>query len=367
MNLEGSLSAFGLADVVTLLATTGKSGGLRLHQADRDVHGVVWLVDGAVVAASADTARQGLVRRLVGAGLVDDHALRAAVDKAKAGEKGPARALLDNGAVNHETLVSTATDQILDAVVELVRWPDGTFDFLWNEPIPDDVDVRLTVTELLGQVRGRDEAWAAVAATIPSNDAVLTIPVSVAEDPMLTRDEWAVLALVDGRRTLGDVVELTGAGQFAAASTLSELVRRGLVQVRETNSSDHVGEVQRMLELLAPLESRPTVAAPNPASASANRHDYGRLGSDTRISGNEERPDRELVGAGAPSARYGGGRPMSSYAGAVPVNGSAAPALATDPLSENGTHDGSLAKLIERDPSIDRSMLLRLIAGVRGL
>ena len=56
MALQGSLDTFALPDVLRLLATTAKTGRLRI-EGDRG-NGSVWLRDGTVMAASADRATE---------------------------------------------------------------------------------------------------------------------------------------------------------------------------------------------------------------------------------------------------------------------------------------------------------------------
>ena len=86
-------------------------------------------------------------------------------------------------------------------------------------------------------------------------EVVLTMPVVVAEPPAVGRDEWALLALVDGRRTVGELVDVSGAGQFAVVSTLATLVQRGMLVLEDEDSPDHVTRVRRRQQLLAPLET----------------------------------------------------------------------------------------------------------------
>src|SRR5690606_15628123 len=118
VNLEGTLDAFGLPDVVSLLAGTGKTGGLQLRREDGTGHvqGVVWFREGRISGASSDRSRASLVRRVVGSGAVDDTGLRHAVQRAAGGGIGVARALLDSGAVDPELLRQAASEQVVDAV-----------------------------------------------------------------------------------------------------------------------------------------------------------------------------------------------------------------------------------------------------------
>ncbi len=278
MKLEGSLDAFSLPDVFQLLSFTKKSGGLHLAQDGSD--GVVFLAGGQVTGASADSSRQPLARRLVGSGTVSDEALAAAVETATSGEGvGVVRALLEQGVMDADLLRRAATDQAVDAVFDLLRWHTGDFAFVMDEANPDEVGVALTVEEVLADAEARRVAWESVSEVVPSPRAVLSMPVVLPADPQVSREEWALLALVDGRRTVTELVDLTGSGQYAVVSTLAALVQRGLLEVRPDTGEgeDHVTVVVRRQRLLAPLEGEPFV----PVQEVAGRADAGRRGDDS--------------------------------------------------------------------------------------
>ncbi len=424
MNLEGSLDAFGLPDVFALLASTGKSGALALRRAQPSggpIEGVVWFRGGLLSAASSDRARASLVRRIVGSGAVDDTALRQAVARA-AGGVGLARALLEAGAVEPELLRQAATDQVVDAVFDLLRWPDGEFGFDQTAVDPDDVGIALDHGKVLAEATARAESWEQLAALVPGQDSVLAVPVVLHHEPEVTRDEWALLALVDGRRRVRDLVELTGCGQFAVTTTLAHLVQRGLLHVKDAAAPDHVAVVERRFALLSGVESSAVVApVPQPehhrepelehvmttrttagpgsqgmsaaaalVAARAAQHLDSRpaarrevvpprpepflpgrrpehpepveaapvAGSGSRFTGRTATPVPASYPAPAPPAFSGS---LSGAHGAV--EGATARALSDPSAQREPVADG----VIERDPGINRSLLLRLIAGVRGL
>ena len=82
------------------------------------------------------------------------------------------------------------------------------------------------------------------------------MPVVLPDDPDVSRDEWALLALIDGRRSVNDLVDLTGCGRYAVVSTLAGLVSRSLLEVRE-DGDDHVSVVVRRHQLLEPGRGLP--------------------------------------------------------------------------------------------------------------
>lgn len=416
MNLEGTLDAFGLPDVVALLAGTGKTGGLQLRREDGAGHvlGVVWFRDGRISGASSDRSRASLVRRVVGSGAVDDAALRHAVQRATGGGIGVARALLDSGAVDPDLLRQAASEQAVDAVFDLLRWSRGDFGFDGAAADPDDLGISLDPADVLAEARARAEAWSRLETLVPSQDSVLSLPVVLESDPQVTRDEWALLALVDGRRRVRDLVELTGCGQFAVTTTLAQLVSRGLVHVSADGAvQDHVTVVERRLALLSAVEEVPETAQAEDAAVPEMPTGPGAHGMSAAEALAAARRAQGLGAAAGPGVPLAGrarqevvpprpepflpGRrpehPEPAYAESLPATPApsrtapAAPsaAAASAPSAPAGVAgrgtaavvEGATARAlaehvdaegaIERDPHVNRSLLLRLIAGVRGL
>ena len=450
MKLEGSLDAFGLPDIFQLLSFTKKTGGLRLRQAD--VAGVVYFNSGQVTGATADITRQSLARRLIGSGVVSDADLEAALRRSAAEGTGVTKALVGSGSIDAEVVSNAALEQTFDAVFDLLRWPEGDFAFAVDDVNPDDVGVVIPAERLVAEAGQRREAFDAASAVIPSPESLLAMPVTVPDQLQLTRDDWALLALVDGRRRAHELIELTGRGSVAVLSALADLVQRGLLEVI-TEGSDLAATMRRRLDLLAPLEvstpvqtapasvpAAPTsppsptkpAAVPDPIRAVADlveepepevpakaepapivakepavetlemveavdepKSEAGPESPRLTTIGGPHVPQNvvptrpepflpprqpehvdEPVGAGAmASASPPAGGGFGSSAPAAPSSPSPGDRPATMTNGSFGGVNGSVAMaarpeesaLIERDPTVSRSLLLRLIAGVRGL
>lgn len=316
MSLEGTLDAFGLADVFQLLSATRKTGTLHLRA--QGAHGAVHLRDGQVTGARADVQRQALVRRLVGAGLVDDRTFAEQV--AGHPPAGLARVLAERAGLEPRAARELAAEQATDAVFDLLRWPDGVFTFVADEADPDDLGAALPVDEVVAEGRRRLAEWERCIAAVPTPDAVVQFAAAPTEPPLLSPQEWQLLALVDGRRAVAELVELSGRGDFAVVSALAGLVERGLLEI---GSPDAGVALLRRQELLDGLEG---TAHPAPTALA----------------------DRRTGPAPAPDLTPGG------------VHGSSA--LAVDPRPQPAP-----VGLVQPDPGIDKTLLLRLIAGVKGL
>jgi hypothetical protein len=416
MKLEGSLDAFSLPDIFQLLSFTKKSGGL--HLASDGCDGVVFFAGGEVTGASADGSRQPLARRLIGAGAVDDDALAAAVQAATGGESvGVVKALLEQGTIDGGLLRQTVTDQSVDAVFDLLRWQEGDFAFVVGEDNPDDVGVALTIETILADADSRSSNWESVSAIVPSASALLSMPVVPPDDPQISREEWSLLALVDGQRSVTELVDLTGSGHYAVVSTLAGMITRGLLEVRDATDEDHVGVVIRRQGLLAALEGSPfqpvRTSAPVPSAKvevaevtdPAKAPDVGSADGSGPAQ-HVDAPTPEVAGDDVPTPDVDPGL-VTAAAGAGPMAlvGTHVPGDVVPPRSEpflpkrqaefddsspspetrpmqvrssgpgNGGVIGANAvaldpeavAMIERDPNVNRSLMLRLIAGVRGL
>ncbi|MEP7055579.1 MAG: DUF4388 domain-containing protein [Actinomycetota bacterium] len=404
MTLEGSLDAFSLPDIFQLLSFTKKTGALRIQSSSAT--GLVFFATGSITGGTSDTHRQSLGRRVVGKGLVSDEVLKQAVTAVRLDNSaGLARVLRDSGSIDEARLHEIAIEQATDAVFDLLRWGDGDFAFETDESNPDDLGIALSVEDIIAEGRRRLETWETLSRVVPSADVVVSVPLTASSpETILGAEEWTLLALVDGERSVADLVDLTGRGEFAIVSAVVSLVERGLLAVGEASSEDSAGlpALLRRQRMLSDLEGRPEpVGVPDPVVlvADAEQDDdqpSSGHGESTVVRTDKpfQAPHRSTVLTNA--ARAPEPRSAAVAAGSVPqvvptrpdylqnrtpdfpegpiagirqpMSGGTrtigATAVATDPSVSPATNPGAL---IERDPSVNKSLLLRLIAGVRGL
>jgi hypothetical protein len=378
VRLEGSLDAFSLPDIFSLLSMTKKTGGLHLRR--DQAHGVVWFGDGLITGGASDLSRLSLGRRLAGSGQIADNHLSAAVDEVAANsELGIAQALRDSRAIDEGELHTVVCEHVVDTVFDLMRWPEGVFEFVIDEANNDDVGVKREVEEVVTEARRRLDTWAAIDERVADPSTVLSLTLDLVDEPQLARDEWELLALVDGKRTVGDLVDLLGRGQYAVVVALAELVGRGLVRADDSGGVAAMARRQQLIASLesaspaatstaAPAEAEPTVSEPAEDATST---------ADAAVSSAEEADTTtdEAEVAEAPTADVTQlSRPARDLSAVVPQRPE--PFLPSrepdhpEPLAAAMAGGGAVAApaaAIERDPSVNKSLLLRLIAGVRGL
>jgi hypothetical protein len=367
VKLEGTLDAFSLPDIFSLLSMTKKTGGLHLQRSGS--HGAIWFADGMLTGGASDLSRQSLGRRIAGSGRVTDEALTAAVTQVRLDpDAGVASVLRDADAVDEGDLHSLVTEQIMDAVFDLMRWSDGSFAFVVDEPNRDGVGVSCRVEDVVSEARRRQDQWATIDPAIADQDTVLTITCEPPADPQLSADEWSILALVDGQRSIGEIVDVCGRGEYAVVVTLADLASRKLLEPEDGG----VTALTRRQDLFAAIESAPAPAPgavppqpaappPPPAPFPAEPIPSPYIAPAPPQPGYEAPPMQQV----APSAPQ---RPVVPQRDPGPFTTVPQPTQ-SDPFGTSAGVGaaGSAAAIIERDPSVNKSLLLRLIAGVRGL
>jgi hypothetical protein len=268
--LEGRLGDFTLPDILRLLAFTAKSGRLWVEHAG--TRGRIEVLEGRVRDASVDAARLGLARRLLGLDVVEPEAIERAVGDADAlpSDLDLARRLVEAEAVAPEQLADLVREQALDAVFELLRWEDGAFSFEAAAPVtrgPSALDLAVSVDELLDEATRRLEAHAAVRERTGPGTSVVSIrrPGRERAEVALTPEGWTLLALVDGRRSVDDLVALCGQGDYRTRRTLAGLLDEGVITIGDAESAAPGDRLLAASEAVAAIEARLAPVSPAPA------------------------------------------------------------------------------------------------------
>lgn len=249
MALKGTLKDFSLADIFQLIGIQKKTGVLTLKN-DKEVV-TVSFVEGSVV--SADALHRRLEDRLgtvlVKSGRITEAQLQAALKVQKSTLKRMGNILVENKFIDPEGLRDALQIQISQMVYRLFRWRDGEYDFSQEERVEYDreyVSPMSAESILMEGARILDE-WPMIEKGIRSFSAVYgRANVEIAAGPKgaaapATEDEAAravtlsdqeakVYSLVDGRRTVQEIIDRCSLSEFDTCRNLYDLVTRDLLE-----------------------------------------------------------------------------------------------------------------------------------------
>lgn len=230
MALTGSMRDFGLSEILQLIGHQKKSGTLLVQDKNRKVE--ILFDQGGIVSARHEPSedRFDLGAMLTRSGLISRAQLTAARKEERESLKPLEQVLLSSRAVQLEELKETRSLAQLETIYSLFLWKAGDYSF---EPGPVTYPQQYTTPISSEQVlmdgyRLKDE-WPLIEKTIP--DTLSKLSRVEGADKAKRGDQEKILQLIDGERTIEDILFLARAGRFETLKTLRELIEAGLVEI----------------------------------------------------------------------------------------------------------------------------------------
>jgi tetratricopeptide (TPR) repeat protein len=238
MAIKGNLSEVGLPDVLQLLALGRKTGCLSVT--DRANFGRIYFDGGRITYASLVNRPDRLGDLLVKNGLLDEAQLRTAIaDQGDRPEERLGALLLKRGYISREALDRFVAMQIEEAVYLLFTWQEGSFNFEPGQR-PDSIETLVSIhpENLLLEGARRVDEWSLIEEKIPSLDLVFSPDRARlgGEGLDLTNHQRQLLPLLDGVRSVQDLIDESGMVEFDVAKALFGLIQAGLA--RETGRKE---------------------------------------------------------------------------------------------------------------------------------
>jgi hypothetical protein len=282
--LKGTLDDFTLSDIFRLTALAKKTGRLEVER--RTGSGRVYFRDGEVYHAESTKSQELLGSKLVRSGRVTEKQLRNAVIEQEQTGRRVGEILVDQEVVEEEQIEWAVRSQIEDGVFDLLRWDLGAF--VWEPDVETEVEVPLTVSveNLIIEASRRLDEISQIRKKIPSADVVLAMSPKTpdgAHQINITSEEWQVLVLVDGRRTVEDIATSTGAEAYQTTRLLFGLINAGLIEHKQV-----------------PVGITDEPEAYSPRSSREQRRGTGSAGLQSRGAGSAGPQNRRGAGSAEP-------------------------------------------------------------------
>jgi tetratricopeptide (TPR) repeat protein len=232
MAIKGSLTEAALADVIQLLAYSGKSGCLSVTDAQN--FGNIFIKEGKVVYATIINKEQRLGDVLIQKKIIEQSALQQALLRQKSDKKKRiGEILIEMGAIGREILEKELKNQIEQVIFTMLTWESGFFNFEADLlPSKEEYTVRLSAQELLLEGARRIDEWKKIEKKVPPFETILVRKGDIG-DVSLTEEEKKILDLIDGSRTIDDVIKLSEYDFFVTNRAIYGLMSAGLLEKPE--------------------------------------------------------------------------------------------------------------------------------------
>jgi Domain of unknown function (DUF4388) len=235
MALTGTLSDFGIAEILQLIGQQAKSGVLHLAGGDEEIH--ILMADGCIVSAECGGREQKdrLGAMLVRAEAITGFDLERALEAQGRTLRRLGDILVDMRLVSKGELKEFTALQTTETVCRLFTWKKGTYEF---EPGAVEWDpstaTPLRAESVLMEGFRRVDEWPAVRRKISSPAMTFVRPPAPTEagsgEPSLGPNERRVLALAEPGRSVEQITDLSRLGDFETCKALLTLVQHGLLR-----------------------------------------------------------------------------------------------------------------------------------------
>ncbi len=231
MGIQGNLSTMSLPDVLQWVGQGSQSGHLNIVNLDQ--RRTLYLDQGALISATSNDPRHRLPHVLAQRKLITERQqqllriLHEAI-------KDPYEALIrDLNLLTANDLRQIITENMIEMVYELFTWNEGAFVFRKGQgEMPESFADRIELNQLIIEGCRRMDDWERFRTEIESDELVFRRTDSPAKpDDKSLSGICGILELLDGRKSLAEIIDFGAFSAYRVFGALYEAKRRGLVEL----------------------------------------------------------------------------------------------------------------------------------------
>lgn len=236
MGVAGNLKTMLPGDLLQWLSLGQKTGTLIVS--NKAVEKKIFFKNGRVISSASNDPREYLGQFLISHGYMTEPELMKAMQvQAESGILlGKILVMID--VITEEELQRLMRLKAEEAIYDIFLWRDGEFRFIDDElPTMEMIPLQVDVTGIIMEGTRRVDEWQRIRLLIPNETLVpgITKPLDEAamhalhfEDP-----EAMVIAAIDGKRSVADIVLESRSSSFLVSEVLYRLVRQGYATLIE--------------------------------------------------------------------------------------------------------------------------------------
>ncbi len=233
MSLAGNLKTVSFPDILQLLATGKKTGVLELKTSTRQKE--VSFKNGNIIYASSVNASEDLLgNMLLHRGRITKEDLNRAIKLHKQTGRQLGTTLIDMNLFDKTEIAECLRIQIEEIVYNLFSWQDG--DFYFHEgKAPQNAPflIELNTMNVVMEGTRRIDEWLEIQKVLPPDDILLalaTSPKTKNDEVRFSMEEFRVLSLINGERTLTDLLTISPLGEFVTCRSVYKLILNKLIE-----------------------------------------------------------------------------------------------------------------------------------------
>jgi hypothetical protein len=258
MALQGTLKDFSITEIIQLIGQQLKTGILRIRKGKdlAEIH----FVDGMIVHVYSNyRGKKDLIGEiLVKAQFITEEQLERVLKIQKETLKYLGEILVELQLLTKDHVLKVISTQIYETIYDLFWWEDGSFNFdLKLVESYKRIPFALSTEQVLLNILRMVDEWSEIEKKIYSPNLVfqkVLVPKEKSLDlssqgylkEKLTSEQELIYNLVDGQRTVQEIIDRSLLGKFNASDILADLMEIGLIEVARIQAPSLIKKVSSL-------------------------------------------------------------------------------------------------------------------------
>jgi hypothetical protein len=245
MTLQGDFETLFLASILQLLCNEGKTGILRATDGESRVQ--TFFRKGAVVCAMGSQKKNRLGYLLTTNGFIEEDQLQACLVEAQQTKQALGKIVVERNLLTEKQLQGLIHKQAEELVFNMLLWQKGNF-------IYEDADLNLdglmitnlNIMKIIMEATRRIDEMSILLKQIENDQVVFKVAAKSIEKESLKLNhfERSILSLVDGARTLRQIVDASRENDFLVYKALYSLISSGLIEKKKVADTQEAFSVE---------------------------------------------------------------------------------------------------------------------------
>lgn len=256
MSLAGNLKTVSFPDILQLLATGKKTGMLEIRTPTRQKE-VAFRNGNIIYASSVNSSEDLLGNMLLRRGKITKTDLERAVTLHKQTGRQLGTTLIDMQLFDKEEIAECLRLQIEEIVYNLFSWQEGDFSFSeGTTPKSAQFLIELNTMNVIMEGTRRIDEWLEIQKVLPPDDVLLALsfnPKVKRDEISIALEDFRILALINGARTLPDLINMAPFGEFVTCRAVYRLILNNLIEVvgrKEETTEEREDEEEVVLNII---------------------------------------------------------------------------------------------------------------------
>ncbi|MEW6571236.1 MAG: DUF4388 domain-containing protein [Nitrospirota bacterium] len=257
ISLKDNIKNIGLPKLLAYLNQNRKTGTLEVQTPIFTKR--VYLVKGDAIFASSTYEDDRLGEMLIKSGKITLDQYEKSVERLKKTGKRQGAILVDLGYITPKDLFWGVKYQVKEIIHSLFQIEDAPYEFIEGGiPTNEVITLKMSMGNLIYEGVKRIDNWTRIRNEMPAAEAIFKLssnPATLFQDVELSEQDRKMLAMVDGTRSIKELIDSSWFGSFEAMKILYVLWSIGVVEQMKEPEEQVVQEQVIREEILQPVSA----------------------------------------------------------------------------------------------------------------